>query len=225
MHALSWLILAAPLLARCTPHPSEQDKRDDGGHDPTPSECTIPSPTSSCDPVTTPTKAYTVTAAAPGLPIDHLPMNAVGRGFRLGGNASTYCPTSVGASCPPGNETVFAGGSISVLVPGGQQQYTEPSGRVGFTQAHSISMPIGSLPGGFGYKKCPGEEYGHIVSGVFAGTGFMACPDSLSDTKFYSVYVNIPNAVVPSGEVKDCIPFDGLTTDYNGPLPAAWQYG
>lgn len=110
------------------------------------------------------------------------------------------------------------------MVPGGQQQYTEVGGRLGYTQAHSIYVPTGAIPGGFAYSKCPTEQFGRITTNVFGATGLMACPDDSFGTRQYVVYANISNAVVPSGNVQDCIGFEGLTSDYDGPLPAAWQY-
>jgi len=238
------LLLAAPLLALCAPNRPDSHRRDDkrcddkhDDHDDHhrkphhPSSCSQPTQTSStpptstsCVPLTSPTKAYTVMASRPGSPIDLLSIEAGGLGFHLGGGTGSYCPTSVGSSCPPGNQTVFQGSGISVMVPGGQQQYFEPGGRAGYTQAHSLYMPTGSLPGGFSYYKCPNEQYGHITTTVFGAKGLMACPDSSTGTQTYAVYANIPNAVVPSGNVQDCLSFDGLTSDYNGPIPAAWQY-
>jgi hypothetical protein len=243
MRPYIYLLLAAPLLATCAPHRGDDHRGDHNDHDddhhggrhgghhrpdscgPQPTQTSSTPPTStSCVPVPTPTKAYTVIAARSGSPIHLLPMEAGGLGFHLGGGTGSYCPQSVGASCPPGNQTVFVGGSISVLVPGGQQQYFESSGRVGYTQAHSIYMPTGSIPGGFNYYKCPNEPYGHINTSVFGATGLMACPDTSLGTQQYVVFANIPNAVVPSGNVQDCLGFDGLTSDYDGPIPAAWQY-
>jgi hypothetical protein len=235
MRAFALILLAAPLLAYGAPHRSDdhrghRDDDHDGGrhhaHDDHHHSSCNPSPTPTCVPTTTPTKAYTVKASKPGSPIDNLSVNAGGLGFHLGGGTSSYCPTQVGSACPPGDQTVFVGGSISVLVPGGQQQYTEPAGRIGYTQAHSTYMPTGSLPGGFAYSKCPNEQYGHITiyPGIFNATGLMACPDSSFGTKQYVVWAKIPNAKVPSGNVADCIDFDGLTTDYQGSTPAAWQY-
>ncbi|KAF7506406.1 hypothetical protein GJ744_011760 [Endocarpon pusillum] len=239
MRLLTYILLAAPILASCVPHDprghdnsrrsdKHDDKQDDKSKDrPRPTSCTTTTPpasTTSCVPTTSPTKAFTVIAAHSGSPIHLLPMVAGGLGFQVGGGTSSYCPTVVGASCPPGNETVFVGGSISVMVPGGQQQYVEVGGRIGYTQAHSASMPVGAIPGGFSYYKCPDEQFGHITTSIFNATGLMACPDNSFGTQRYVVYANIPNAVVPSGNVQDCIGFDGLTSDYNGPLPAAWQY-
>lgn len=241
MHLLAYVLLAASILGSCATyidHRGHDDNRCGDKHDDKygkthgnnrPTSCSYaptapPATTTSCAPTTVPTKAFTVVAANSGSPIHLLPMQAGGLGFQLGGGTSSYCPSSVGPSCPPGNETVFSGGSISVMVPGGQQQYFEVGGRVGYTQAHSASMPVGAIPGGFSYYKCPDEPYGHITTNVFGATGLMACPDNSWGTQRYVVFADIPNAVVPSGNVRDCIGFDGLTSDYNGPVPAAWQY-
>ncbi len=254
MRLFVFLLLTAPLLASCAPsrpdekhnkhnkHGKDHSNNHPGGPNPKPkpkppTSCPSPSPTptstppassTSCTPLTTPTKAYTITASAPSTAIDQLPLQAGSLGFHLGGAPSSYCPSSVGPSCPPPtNSTVFVGGSISVLVPGGQQQYTEPGGRLGYTQAHSLYMPAGSIPGGFNYAKCPGEEWGRVGTSeaVFGATGFMACPDGGSGGEVqYKVFVRIPDAVVPGGDVGACIPFEGLTRDYDGVVPAAWQY-
>lgn len=226
MQPFAYLLLAIPLLASCAPSRPHDNlgRRQDNVPAPSGTSSTPSTSTTSCAAITTPTKAYTVIAARSGSPIHLLPMEAGGLGFHLGGGTSSYCPQVVGPSCPPGNQTVFVGGSISVMVPGGQQQYTEVGGRVGYTQAHSAYVPSGAIPGGFSYSKCPGEQFGHITTNVFGATGLMACPDSSSGTTRYVVFASIPNAVVPSGNVKDCFGFDALTTDYDGPLPAAWQY-
>lgn len=163
-------------------------------------------------------------SAHSGSPIHLLPMEAGGLGFHLGGGTGSYCPRPAVSSCPPGYQTAFLGNSISVSVPGGQQQYVEPGGRVGYTQAHSLYMPTGSIPGGFSYFKCSNESYGHITTTAFGATGLMACPDNSSGTPQYVIFASIPNVRVPSGNVQDCIGFDGLTSDYDGPIPAAWQY-
>jgi hypothetical protein len=51
---------------------------------------------------------FTVAASQPGSPINRLPMQAGGLGFRLGGQAATYCPSVVGPSCPRGVDTVIS---------------------------------------------------------------------------------------------------------------------
>jgi hypothetical protein len=35
------------------------------------------------------------------------------------------------------------------MVPGGQQIFVAPSGAIGYTAAHSMSMPVGAFVGGF----------------------------------------------------------------------------
>ncbi|EAS27503.1 IgE-binding protein [Coccidioides immitis RS] len=162
-----------------------------------------------------------VMASRSGSPIHSLPMNAAGRAFWLGGTTQSYCPIQVGDNCPPGNETVIAGlSSMYVLVPGGQQMYVEPSGAVGFTQAHSTYIPPGSYIGGFTYE--PRGEHGIYSFTGWGADGFMGCPDP--EVGFHQVYANIQNASVPTGDIKDCLPFVALAITYPGNNPAAWQY-
>ena len=53
---------------------------------------------------------FTVTVSAPKQSYDELPLEATGQTFITGTNSpSTYCPTFVGTSCPPGNVTAFYG--------------------------------------------------------------------------------------------------------------------
>ncbi|EGD93305.1 secreted protein [Trichophyton mentagrophytes] len=164
-----------------------------------------------------------VTARHPGREnVDKLPMQAAGRAFWLGGSPATYCPEIVGDNCPPGNATVILGlNSLSVLVPGGQQMYVEPSGKLGFTQAHSASIPPGSHVGGFAYKPL-NKKSGSFYFGGWGATALMACP--VPDSKYYQVFANIKNAMVPGGDVKKCVEFVGVAKEYKGTTPAAWQY-
>ncbi|EEP78741.1 hypothetical protein UREG_03587 [Uncinocarpus reesii 1704] len=162
-----------------------------------------------------------VMASRSGSPIHLSPMNAGGRAFSLGGPTQTYCPVQVGDACPPGEQTVIAGlSSLDVLVPGGQQMYVEPSGAVGFTQAHSAAIPPGSYIGGFTYA--PGPNYGVYSFKGWDADGFMGCPNPKSG--FYQVFANMKNATVPTGNIKDCLSFTALAVNYTGPSPAAWQY-
>lgn len=106
------------------------------------------------------------------------------------------------------------------MVPGGQQMYVEPSGAVGFTQAHSIYIPPGSYIGGFKYE--PGDEdHGTYTFTGWDATGFMACP--VPDRESLQVFANIKNATVPSGNIDDCLGFVAMAFEYDGPM-AAWQY-
>ncbi|PGH10542.1 hypothetical protein AJ80_07488 [Polytolypa hystricis UAMH7299] len=165
--------------------------------------------------------SFTVMALRSASPIHFLPMQAAGRHFWLGGKPSTYCPVQVGDNCPPGNHTVISGlTSLSVLVPGGQRMYVEPSGALGFTQAHSIYIPPGSIQYGFEYT--PGTEFGIYGFTGFGATGWMACP--VPDRPSYQVFAAMRNATVPSGDVDDCLGFSAAAIEYKGPSPAAWQY-
>lgn len=105
------------------------------------------------------------------------------------------------------------------MVPGGQAMYVEPSGAVGFTQAHSAQIPPGSAIGGFGYT--PGDDHGKYTFSGFGADGFMACPHP--DKDFYQVFANMKNATVPSGNVDECLGFVAMAYTYDGPT-AAWQY-
>lgn len=48
----------------------------------------------------------------------------------------------------------------------------------------------------------------------------MACPTSSGD---WQVFADTPNAIVPNGNLSDCLGFDALTEDFTGTF-AAWQY-
>ncbi|PGG98431.1 hypothetical protein AJ79_08871 [Helicocarpus griseus UAMH5409] len=170
---------------------------------------------------------FTVMAARSASPIHYSPMQATGRHFMLGGEPSTYCPQPPVEECPPGKITVVAGAgptsSLNVMVPGGQQIYVEPTGALGFTQAHSAQIPEGSLTTGF--KFTPGDQFGHWTFEGFGADGFMGCPPQNPDeSPLYQVFANIKNATVPTGNVDDCLPFSALAPPYTGPNPAAWQY-
>ncbi|RMZ86087.1 hypothetical protein DV737_g100, partial [Chaetothyriales sp. CBS 132003] len=183
------------------------------------------SSTSSSAPVVAPTAPYGVIAARSGSPIHLLPLNAAGFSFHLGGSTASYCPTSVteqGGVCPPGNVTVLLGTcSLDDEVPGGQQIWATPDGAIGYTQAHSISVPIDSVPCPFSYSKQAGEQFGHLSTSVFGASGLMACPNPNGS---WDVFAALQNATVPNGDVSSCLGFDALTVDYISDTAAAWQY-
>lgn len=52
---------------------------------------------------------FGVMAARSGSPIHFLQLNAAGTSFWLGGETSSYCPSSVGSACPKGDVTVLVG--------------------------------------------------------------------------------------------------------------------
>ncbi|KAL3435546.1 hypothetical protein BDV09DRAFT_167254 [Aspergillus tetrazonus] len=165
--------------------------------------------------------AFTVMAARSASPIHFLPLTASGQSFWLGGNTTTYCPLP--SNCPPGNTTVLAGngGSLSVVVPGGQQIYVDPTGALRFTQAHSAYIPPGSSLGPFEYIPGPeGSVFGHYMYSGWGASGFMACP---TEDNRWKVFGALGNATVPSGDVEDCLGFSAIAVP-SELVGQTWQY-
>ncbi|KAL6237169.1 hypothetical protein BDW75DRAFT_92165 [Aspergillus navahoensis] len=165
--------------------------------------------------------AFTVMAARSASPIHFLPLTASGQSFWLGGNTTTYCPLP--SNCPPGNTTVLAGngGSLSVVVPGGQQIYVAPTGALKFTQAHSAYIPPGSSYGPFEYVPGPeGSVFGHYMYSGWGASGFMACP---TEDNRWQVFGALQNATVPSGNVEDCLGFSAIAVP-SKLVGQTWQY-
>jgi hypothetical protein len=108
-----------------------------------------------------------------------------------------------------------------VLVPGGQQTYMTPEGELGYTEAHSASMPPGAMPCPFTYTKAPGAYVGRLGIGEASGnTGLMACPTL--NYGVWQVFAALRNASVPLRNVSQCIGFEALAADVED--VDAWQY-
>lgn len=113
-------------------------------------------------------------------------------------------------------------------VPGGQRVYVTPTGELGFTQAHSASIPPGSVQDGFTLSSTPVN--GQLASLGFSelgATGFLACPAGPDGTAPFQVFADVSalkDADVPGGRVSACIGFDALAVEYTGSGSAAWQY-
>jgi hypothetical protein len=94
----------------------------------------------------------TLTAWNPTVPAIHgQPVTACGLKLWVGGATCAYCPSAVPPpSCPAGTSTVIlpAAEAMDVEVPGGQQMFLDPQWFVGYTQAHSAAVPVGSTRGG-----------------------------------------------------------------------------
>lgn len=58
---------------------------------------------------------FSVMAIRSASPIHYSQMNAAGQKFYLGGKTSSYCPDLEGITCPPGNQTVIAGGGSALV--------------------------------------------------------------------------------------------------------------
>ncbi|KFY30002.1 hypothetical protein V494_08327, partial [Pseudogymnoascus sp. VKM F-4513 (FW-928)] len=132
-----------------------------------------------------PINHFTLKAWNPSSTLQGEEVNALNFEFHLGSDGpATYCPEVVGDACPAGNETVvYKGGlSLAVMVPGGQQTFVKTSGAVGYTQAHSASIPEGAYLGGFtSYTTLDGNGVNQtIISWETPGNptfaGFVACP-------------------------------------------------
>ena len=121
----------------------------------------------------------------------HGSLQANGGNFWINKNSSSYCPSSIGSSCPTSNLTTFIGSnpagtlSLNVAVPGGQQVYIAPNGLLSYTVAHSANIPAGS-----------------ITSGLVANTGnnlfnkfysFWLCNEAGEDTEAYRIWLAYRN--------------------------------
>jgi hypothetical protein len=194
---------------------------------PQPSDCAKPAHTetvTSGTPSATPTPPaddngyFGVISSRSASPIHLQSLTARGGKFYLGGGPpSSYCPTTVGSACPPGNTTVLAGGdstlSLGVVVPGGQQVYVAPDGALSYTVAHSAYIPTGSDVDGFS-RTAPanGSAFGYLNY----ETGFVACP--AGEGEGYQVF----GQVVAGTFADECLGFSALAVAVD--QPGAWQY-
>jgi len=103
---------------------------------------------------------------------------------------------------------------LDVEVPGGQLVYVQPNGALGFTQAHSASIPTGSVT--MTFTLVQGTSFGTFGFSGLGANGFVACPTN--GTFPYQIYAN-----VAGGNFNDCLGFDALTSNYTQGA-AAWQY-
>ncbi|KAF1979492.1 hypothetical protein BU23DRAFT_562912 [Bimuria novae-zelandiae CBS 107.79] len=168
---------------------------------------------------------FQVLSARSASPIHFRPLQANGGKFWLGGTPSGYCPVEVvgNATCEqyPGNQTTLAGGfgtlSLGVVVPGGQQVYIAPDGRMSYTTAHSAYVPEGSVRDGWSrtFREDPTDPLGSLA---FEG-GLIACPDPADQYNPWAVYGQTANFTAPSA---DCLVFSSITT--NETDAGAWQY-
>lgn len=126
----------------------------------------------------------------------------------------------------PSELLIFSAQDVSV--PGGQRVYVAPTGELGFTQAHSASIPSGSAQDGFTLSSTPVN--GQLASLGFSelgATGFLACPAGPNGTAPFQVFADVSalkDADVPGGSVSACIGFDALVGEYTESGSAAWQY-
>ncbi|PKS11116.1 hypothetical protein jhhlp_002877 [Lomentospora prolificans] len=163
--------------------------------------------------------AFTLTVSNPKIEADGWPVTACSQHLWIGGETCSYCPAeTVGEeNCPPGNVTaLYAPSGLATMVPGGQQYYLDPYWFVGYTQAHSASIPSGSTVGGFA-----AFENGGFVNLNEGALGWVACYPTASgggDGRWTLSARNETNANVGQG----CFAVNLKVTPAEA--PAAWQY-
>ena len=165
--------------------------------------------------------SFNIIAIHSGTNVQNQAINANGQRFWIGKPTSTYCPETI--SCPSNTDvTAFAynaagaGLSMDDVVPGGQQVYVAADGQLGFTIAHSASIPEGASVSGFVYTSqtesgAPGELTWNSFS-------FSACPNG--DEGVYQIYAD--NATIANSPDSTCINIAAATL--NNTVGAAWQY-
>ncbi|MCJ1269128.1 hypothetical protein MMC22_009017 [Lobaria immixta] len=168
-------------------------------------------------------------------PIHLSSVNAAGQNFYIGKDTSSYCPLTPPLSCPPGKSTVISvfedqahpgTAAMDVFVPGGQQIYIRSNGALGYTQAHSASIPPRAITTGFTYTRPRrGAQFGTFDVSLPGSTGLLACPLGARFSGPYQVFVNLnglKDSDVAGGKINKCISFYALAIPTNG--PDAWQY-
>ncbi|KAE9380985.1 hypothetical protein N431DRAFT_137255 [Stipitochalara longipes BDJ] len=166
---------------------------------------------------TTVADTFTATASLPGSNLDGLPVNAAGQAFWLGGSPASYCPT-VAPQCPVVTQTIIYNGSggLAVEVPSGQEIYVNANGALGFTQAHSETIPIGAYLGDFFnltiMSECTAPRTVINWKSADGSTGVLACPTvpASPDTAVsYQVYLK-----TSAFKLTNCVTLDGFTATY-----------
>ena len=101
--------------------------------------------------------------------------------------------------------------------------YVCSNGALGYTQAHSASIPVGAVREGF--KSTADGVFGFF--GLGANGALVACPTGENGnlgTEVYQVFakiVGLSDADVPLGNVSGCVGFDPVTLEAG---VGAWQY-
>ncbi|KAF3921984.1 hypothetical protein ABW20_dc0104473 [Dactylellina cionopaga] len=172
--------------------------------------------------------ALTMMSLRSASPIHFGRVDASGQKFYIGlERPSSYCPTPPVSpkDCPSGNSTSLAwneyGPYMNVLVPGGQRLYIAPDGSLSYTQAHSASMPPGSITEGFTLG--PKQE-NTLRSISHTSGGFIACPVKKNVGPWMVFVGKVTDKVVPSGHAADCLGFSNNGIEFKSERFGAWQY-
>jgi len=162
---------------------------------------------------------FTGMALRSASPIHFASLEARSDGLWLWGKTKTFCPEEVGDACPKGKTTSLYYGehrlSMGAMVPGGQQVYITKTGRVGYTQPHSASMPAGSTTTGWIYRPKYFDFGSSKADQLSHRKGLVACEYQNSGT--YQLYVQVPGF-----SKKGCLGFDFVAQ--NVTKPTAWEY-
>lgn len=97
-------------------------------------------------------------------------------------------------------------------MPGGQVYYVQTNGALGFSQAHSASIPPGAIEDIF--KVDPGNGDFSYANAV----GWLACPGTTAGQ--FQIFANIPAKDSSAG----CIPLHLKTKPTPSGSFGAWQY-
>ncbi|KAK3724378.1 hypothetical protein LTR37_001002 [Vermiconidia calcicola] len=157
---------------------------------------------------------YGIIAARSASPIHLAPVAANGQRLWIGKKTASYCPDVVGDSCPRGRKTTFAGGDGTLG--SGQQVYIDPaSGAIGYTQAHSASMPEGAITTGWTLDEDSNPSFGTLDW----KRGLLACSTKGDSSKGpWQIYANLKR--IDFGP--ECLGFSALAA--NVTKASAWQY-
>ncbi|KLU89175.1 hypothetical protein MAPG_08149 [Magnaporthiopsis poae ATCC 64411] len=150
--------------------------------------------------------------------VHNKPVAACGRTWTVGGPTCAYCPVEVvGAACPAGNATAMAyPGAMNAMVPGGQAYYLDANWGVGYTQAHSASVPLGATLGGL-----VAYQGGGFVNLNGPGTNWVACPPTAGGDGT-GWRLRSENATT-AGDRGNCVGIN-LAVEIVANQASAWQY-
>ena len=165
---------------------------------------------------------FTVISARSASPVHLLGWTVRDGGVFLSGESSAYCPDNANIDCSGysnttafGANTAYDSLSLNDGVPGGQQAYIQKNGALGYTQAHSASIPEGASRTGFSYTApAEGQSFGYLSYKENGATGFVACT---ADDGTYQVFAD-----VDGGDFSNCLGFDALASPYSG--KPAWEF-
>lgn len=100
--------------------------------------------------------------------------------------------------------------------------YIRSNGALGYTQAHSASIPAGAYTTGFTFT--PGENFGYFSVNLPGSAGLIACPAGPNYSYPYQVFANLKglkDSDVAGGNISKCIGFNALTSKN---AVNSWQY-